>query len=160
MYACPGQQCSHTGLISSCHCTVILYHSPPVTPHPDGSSSLLRTASCSAEVRPCIFPCCVHWVMSVLDHFVQEKTTMILYMIFQRSLYPGQATPNNSTNEDTNIPAPIDCMYRLCLVCMSLCRIAGFCIEVTPEQQNRGPTPPIPGKWRHMALDRTMTTSG
>lgn len=118
MYACSGQQCSNTGLISSCHCNVnvILYHSPPVTPHPDGSSSLLRTASCSAEVRPCIFPCCVHWVMSVLDHFVHEKTTMILYMIFQRSLYPGQATPNNSTNEDTNIPAPFDFMSRLYLV--------------------------------------------
>ncbi|KAK6312348.1 hypothetical protein J4Q44_G00180120 [Coregonus suidteri] len=39
-------------------------------------------------------------------------------------------------------------------------RITGFCIEVTPEKQHRGTTPPIPGKWRHMALDRTMTASG
>lgn len=48
-------------------------NSPAIAPHPDSSPSLLRTASCSAGGRACVFPgCCVHLVvvvvMPVLDH--------------------------------------------------------------------------------------------
>lgn len=48
-------------------------NSPAIAPHPDSSPSLLRTASCSARGRACVFPgCCVHLVMvvvmPVLDH--------------------------------------------------------------------------------------------